>query len=57
MDKHRKEIMPLFEITYGKNNALKWWVYWRIFYMSCAELWKFNSGNEWIISHYLFKKK
>jgi cyclopropane-fatty-acyl-phospholipid synthase len=56
MDKHRKEIMPLFEITYGKNNALKWWVYWRIFYMSCAELWKFNSGNEWIISHYLFKK-
>jgi len=31
MDKHQAEIMPLFEQTYGKEQALKWWVYWRIF--------------------------
>lgn len=57
MDKHKKEIMPLFEKTYGKNEALKWWVYWRIFYMACAELWGYNKGEEWIVSHYLFNKK
>jgi cyclopropane-fatty-acyl-phospholipid synthase len=57
MDKHKTEIMPLFEQTYGKEGALKWWVYWRIFYMSCAELWGYNSGEEWIVSHYLFRKK
>lgn len=57
MDKHKNEIMPMFETTYGKEEALKWWVYWRIFYMSCAELWAYNNGNEWIVSHYLFKKK
>ncbi|MES2140428.1 MAG: class I SAM-dependent methyltransferase [Bacteroidota bacterium] len=57
MDKHKNEIMPMFEATYGKDQALKWWVYWRIFYMSCAELWGYNDGNEWIVSHYLFKKK
>lgn len=57
MDKHKKEIMPMFETTYGKEQALKWWVYWRIFYMSCAELWRYNDGNEWMVSHYLFKKK
>lgn len=57
MDKHKAEIMPLFEQTYGKEGALKWWVYWRIFYMSCAELWGYNSGEEWIVSHYLFRKK
>ncbi|MES2287168.1 MAG: class I SAM-dependent methyltransferase [Bacteroidota bacterium] len=57
MDKHKNEIMPMFESTYGKDQALKWWVYWRIFYMSCAELWGYNDGNEWIVSHYLFKKK
>ncbi len=56
MDKHKNEIMPMFETTYGKDQALKWWVYWRIFYMSCAELWGYNDGNEWIVSHYLFKK-
>ncbi|MFY9307970.1 MAG: class I SAM-dependent methyltransferase [Bacteroidia bacterium] len=57
MDKHKAEIMPLFEQTYGKENAVKWWVYWRIFYMACAELWCYNDGNEWIVSHYLFQKK
>lgn len=57
MDAHKAEIMPLFEATYGKDQALKWWVYWRIFYMSCAELWNFNHGNEWMVSHYLFHKK
>ena len=57
MDAHREEIMPLFEATYGKKDALKWWVYWRIFYMACAELWGYKGGEEWIVSHYLFKKK
>ncbi len=56
MDKHRTEIIPLFEETYGKDQALKWWVYWRLFYMACAELWNYNNGNEWIVSHYLFHK-
>lgn len=57
MDKHKNEIMPLFEETYGKEQAVKWWVYWRIFYMACAELWGYNGGEEWIVSHYLFSKK
>ncbi|MDB5274892.1 MAG: cfa 2 [Chitinophagaceae bacterium] len=56
MDAHKAEIMPLFEQTYGKDQAVKWWVYWRLFYMACAELWNFNNGNEWIVSHYLFHK-
>lgn len=57
MDQHKKEIMPLFAATYGAGNATKWWVYWRIFYMSCAELWNYRNGEEWIVSHYLFNKK
>jgi cyclopropane-fatty-acyl-phospholipid synthase len=57
MDKHKAEIMPLFEDTYTKQQAVKWWVYWRIFYMACAELWKYNNGDEWMVSHYLFNKK
>jgi cyclopropane-fatty-acyl-phospholipid synthase len=56
MDSHKAEIMPLFKETYGKSQALKWWVYWRLFYMACAELWSYNNGNEWIVSHYLFHK-
>ncbi len=57
MDQHRSEILPLFEKTYGPAKALKWWVYWRVFFMSCAELWGFRGGSEWFVSHYLFQKK
>ncbi|HLP53992.1 MAG TPA: cyclopropane-fatty-acyl-phospholipid synthase family protein [Fluviicola sp.] len=56
MDANKAAIMPLFEETYGKDQALKWWVFWRIFFMSCAELWGFNNGEEWIVSHYQFAK-
>ncbi|MDX1961114.1 MAG: class I SAM-dependent methyltransferase [Leptospiraceae bacterium] len=57
MDEHKNEILPIFETTYGKENATKWWVYWRVFYMACAELWGFRGGEEWLVSHYLFKKR
>ena len=57
MDANKTQIMPLFEKTYGKDYAVKWWVYWRLFYLACAELWAYNNGDEWIVSHYLFNKK
>lgn len=56
MDASKDKIMPLFEQTYGKDQAVKWWVFWRIFYMSCAELWGFRNGEEWFVSHYLFEQ-
>ncbi len=56
MDKHRAEIMPIFAQTYGADQATKWWAYWRVFYMSCAELWGYKGGEEWLVSHYLFRK-
>ncbi len=56
MDAHRAEIMPLFVQTYGSDQAVKWWAYWRVFYLACAELWWFRSGEEWLVSHYLFRK-
>jgi cyclopropane-fatty-acyl-phospholipid synthase len=57
MDRNKAKILPLFESTYGKENATKWWVYWRVFYMACAELWGYENGEEWFVSHYLLKKK
>jgi cyclopropane-fatty-acyl-phospholipid synthase len=56
MDRHKAEILPLFAQTYGADQVTKWWVYWRVFYMSCAELWGYRGGQEWIVSHYLFRK-
>jgi cyclopropane-fatty-acyl-phospholipid synthase len=29
---------------------------WRMFFMACAELFKFNDGNQWGVGHYVFQK-
>jgi cyclopropane-fatty-acyl-phospholipid synthase len=56
MDARKEDILPLFVDTYGRDQAVKWWAYWRTFYMACAELWGYRGGTEWLVSHYLFRK-
>jgi cyclopropane-fatty-acyl-phospholipid synthase len=56
MDAHRVEIEPILSETYGKDQVRRWRVYWRVFFMSCAELWNYAGGREWLVSHYLFEK-
>jgi cyclopropane-fatty-acyl-phospholipid synthase len=56
MDAQRSALWPLFERTYGVSQALKWWVYWRVFFMASAELFGFDEGREWFVSHYRFRK-
>jgi cyclopropane-fatty-acyl-phospholipid synthase len=56
MDRNRETILNLFQKFYGVDEAKKWWSYWRIFFMSCAELWGYKDGNEWLVSHYLLKR-
>ena len=56
MDARRADVLPILEKTYGSDQAAKWRAYWRVFFMSCAELWGYRGGNEWLVSHYLFRK-
>jgi cyclopropane-fatty-acyl-phospholipid synthase len=56
MDRHRAELRPLLARTYGAEQTTKWWVYWRVFFMSCTELWGYRGGEEWLVSHYLLQK-
>jgi len=54
MDAQRTTLFPLFQQTYGKDWKT-WWVYWRIFFMACAELFGYRNGEEWYVGHYLLK--
>jgi cyclopropane-fatty-acyl-phospholipid synthase len=57
MDSHKSEIMPILRNTYGVKEDVKWWNYWRVFYLSCAELWGYKNGTQWVVSHYRFHKR
>ena len=56
MDKNRIRVMKILENVYGETQADKWWMRWRIFFMACAELFGSHNGQEWWVSHYLFRK-
>ena len=56
MDNQEVELKPLFKKIYGKDANI-WWQRWRIFFMACAELFGFEQGQEWVIGHFLFKKR
>lgn len=56
MDANSAPIMQVFRHTYGAD-AQRWFNRWRIFYMSCAELFGYNDGQEWWVSHYLFERQ
>jgi len=56
MDANKEEIMNIFRPVY-KEDAKVWFQRWRVFFMSCAELFNYKNGNEWGVSHYLFSKK
>lgn len=56
MDANDERVREILASTYGEENLTRWRMYWRVFFMSCAELWGYRGGNEWIVSHYLFRK-
>jgi cyclopropane-fatty-acyl-phospholipid synthase len=57
LDHNRRSIMPVLQDVYGLADASCWFQRWRIFFMACAELWNYNDGREWIVSHYRLSKK
>eukprot|EP00515_Schizochytrium_aggregatum_P014074 CAMPEP_0202082988 /NCGR_PEP_ID=MMETSP0964-20121228/21888_1 /ASSEMBLY_ACC=CAM_ASM_000500 /TAXON_ID=4773 /ORGANISM="Schizochytrium aggregatum, Strain ATCC28209" /LENGTH=375 /DNA_ID=CAMNT_0048650669 /DNA_START=64 /DNA_END=1191 /DNA_ORIENTATION=- len=53
---NKATIIELFKKVYGEGNEIKHLQEWRLFNMACAEVFSFNQGNEWYVSHYLFTK-
>jgi cyclopropane-fatty-acyl-phospholipid synthase len=56
MDRHERSIRAIFHETYGEQAAV-WWHRWRVFFMACAELWGFNRGQEWLVTHLLLENR
>lgn len=56
LDAGRENLQPLLGEVYGEQHAVRWLHRWRLFFMACEELFAFNGGNEWFVSHYLFER-
>ena len=56
IDQSRNEILKLLQQDLTMAEAHRTFNRWRIFFLACAETFGFSNGQEWWVSHYLFKK-
>lgn len=56
LDAHADHIRAILEPVYGDDVDI-WIRRWRIFFMSCAELFGYHDGQEWGIVHNLFRPR
>jgi cyclopropane-fatty-acyl-phospholipid synthase len=57
LDAGRGSVLPILERTYGARDAVRWFGRWRLFFMACEELFGYDQGREWWVSHYLFEPR
>ncbi|KAI9204087.1 S-adenosyl-L-methionine-dependent methyltransferase [Polychytrium aggregatum] len=58
LDAHKKEAIEILTKAYGDPKlGFAWFNRWRMFYMMCGETMGFNKGQEWVVAHFLFKRK
>jgi len=57
LDARRETVLSIFRGVYGADETERWFIRWRLFFLSCAELFAYRRGHEWWVSHYLFCKR
>jgi len=57
LDANRDVVLPLLRATYGERDAETWFRRWRVFFLACAELFGFEHGSQWVVSHQRLRLK
>jgi cyclopropane-fatty-acyl-phospholipid synthase len=57
MDSRETEIMSILRDVYGSDNASRWWMRWRMFFLAVSEMFGYDDGEQWRVGHYLFEQK
>ena len=56
LDQRKEVVLALFRKDLEPREATRMFHRWRLFFLACAETFGYEDGQEWWVSHYLFKK-
>ena len=57
LEQSREAVLRIFAETYGAGEAQRWYHRWRVFFLSCAELFGYADGGEWIVAHMRLRRR
>jgi len=55
LDAQHDELLSLFAVDTDRRTAEVRLQRWRMFFLSCAELFAYRGGEEWYVAHYLLE--
>jgi cyclopropane-fatty-acyl-phospholipid synthase len=55
LDSRKTDVRSVLAQTYGAKNETLWLSNWRLFFLSCSEVWGIKRGREYLVTHYLLQ--
>ncbi len=56
LDHRGPEVQLALEGIYGLGEGRRWLHRWRLFFLACSELFAYNDGDEWWVTHHLLER-
>ena len=57
LDRHHDQLLETLGPSTSETPTQVELQRWRMFFMACAELFRYHNGNEWFVGHYRFRKR
>lgn len=57
LDRNRQALIRLFEADMDAAEARRQFQRWRMFVMACEELFAYDNGRQWLVSHHLLARR
>ena len=57
LDRNRAELLDVLADSHCPDPPAVLLQRWRMFFMACAELFRYRQGGEWFVSHYRFRRR